>query len=858
MITINARMSSVSSQAGLWVFGLLLSNALLAEEKYNSSFVQGDEAAELLNLLASGNDILPGTYNFDIFLNSQRVDQRDLKFERRSSDSLVAPCLTIGDYRDYGVKLPESSNASGCFDLVGALDGVKLNVDAGMYRLDLDVPQIYLDPRPNGAISPKLYDYGVTAGYINYNFNATQSRYSDKSANSEANYYFSSVNSGFNFGSWRIRDNSTVDKQNQSDTRWQNIATWAETDIVPWRSRLLVGDGSTGSSIFDSVSFRGVQLSSSSEMLPESLRGYAPVIRGVAASNARVEIRQNGYTIYSTNVPPGPFALGDIYPSNLSGNLDVSVIEADGTKKNFVVPFSSVPNMLREGILDYQLTAGKYRDGFSNYKPLFMQMGVAQGMGRDVTPYGGLLVAENYRSGVIGVGKNMGLWGAVSLDASYSDTRLVSGESKQGESLRFLYSKSLNSLGTEFRLAGYRYSTAGYYDFSDAIAERDRWEDGLYRNDYIDENDGYEGIPDWTESRRRTYYTSTFNNKRQRLDLSINQRFGSRSSFYLNATNQSYWGESGSDRTIQIGLNSGYNNINYGVYAQDSRGRGHDDRSVNVSVSIPFGSTSSYLNSNSNISHSSQGGSTYSSGVSGTLLDDNRMNYGAQLGRSDLGGTNRSVNAGYQGTKGNIDASYSDSDNYRQTSLGLSGGVVAHGGGVTFSQPLSNTFVLVEADKAQGVRLENQTGVAVDSSGYAVMTSVTPYRHNRVALRTEDIKAGLDVPTPVRDVVPTHGAIVKVKFDTHSGQNLLIHSTFPNGTVPPIGASVFAADGRSRGVVGTNGETYVSGINEGDRLVVSWGANEHDSCSLHVPKVNVNSVIPQQGYQIISLVCQLP
>lgn len=59
---------------------------------------------------------------------------------------------------------------------------------------------------------------------------------------------------------------------------------------------------------------------------------------------------------------------------------------------------------------------------------------------------------------------------------------------------------------------------------------------------------------------------------------------------------------------------------------------------------------------------------------------------------------------------GNIDLGYSYNNNYQQTSLNVSGGVVAHSGGVTLSQPLQNTFVVVKAKGAQGVRLENQPG----------------------------------------------------------------------------------------------------------------------------------------------------
>lgn len=856
MVFITTRIGVAGRRAGFGFLCLFLCEVSVAQEGYNASFIRGDAAAEMVNLLASGDDIIPGTYLFDIYLNDQKIDQRMLTFSRREADSLVAPCLTMTDYRDYGVQLPASEEVAGCYNVVGAIGDVKMAVDAGIYRLDLSVPHVHLVARPQGSVSPKLYDQGITAGYLNYNLNGTQSRNTSGGASSKADYYFASVNSGLNLGSWRLRNDSTADRQPEAGTQWRNIATWAETDIVPWRSRLLIGQGSTGNAIFDSFAFSGVQLVSSSEMLPESLRGYAPVIRGVAASNARVEIRQNGYTVYSTQVPAGPFALNDVYPGSLSGDLQVTVIEADGAKKHFTVPFSAVPNMLREGITDYQLSLGRYRDGRSGYQPNFIQAGVTRGLSRDITPYGGVLMAENYRSGVIGLGKNLGALGAISLDLSLSSTDLATGDNKRGQSLRFLYSKSLNNLGTEFRLAGYRYSTAGYYDFADAVAERDRWDSGLYRHEYLDDTQDYRGVPEWTEARKRSYYSNTFNNKRQRLDLSVNQRVGESSSVYLNVSNQRYWGATGQDRTLQAGFNSVYKNISYGVFVQDTRSNmGYGERSVNLTLSVPLGSGSRYLNSTSSVNHTQRTGSTYNTGINGTLLDDSRLNYGAQVSHNVQTGASSSVSLGYQGSKGNVDFNHSYGRQYQQTSLGVSGGLVAHAGGVTLSQPLHDTLVLVEAKGAQGVGLDNQGGAAIDKSGFAVMTSATPYRQNRVALRTEDIGAGLEIPMPAREVVPTRGAIVRVKFDTHQGRNLLVHSQRADGSVPPIGATVFGRDGRSNGVVGTNGEIFISGVADGDRLLVKWGSEAGDACALWVPVSQGNAQQPVQGYDTVSLIC---
>lgn len=78
-------------------------------------------------------------------------------------------------------------------------------------------------------------------------------------------------------------------------------------------------------------------------MLPDSLRGYAPVVQGIAEGNAVVTIRQNGSIIHESNVAPGPFTIEDLYPTNFGGDLDVSVTEADGRVQRFSVNFSAVP-----------------------------------------------------------------------------------------------------------------------------------------------------------------------------------------------------------------------------------------------------------------------------------------------------------------------------------------------------------------------------------------------------------------------------------------------------------------------------------------------------------------------------------
>ncbi|MGS9668608.1 fimbria/pilus outer membrane usher protein, partial [Salmonella enterica subsp. enterica serovar Infantis] len=79
--------------------------------------------------------------------------------------------------------------------------------------------------------------------------------------------------------------------------------------------------------VFVSVPFRGLQLTYDDQMQPNSQRGYAPTIRGIARSNAQVIVRQNGYIAYQTAVSPGEFEINDMIPTCSNGDYDVTVKE---------------------------------------------------------------------------------------------------------------------------------------------------------------------------------------------------------------------------------------------------------------------------------------------------------------------------------------------------------------------------------------------------------------------------------------------------------------------------------------------------------------------------------------------------
>lgn len=833
----------------------------LAAPNFNLDFLRGDANHRDIAALSSPGAILPGTYPFAIYLNGNEVAREDIAFSI-SKTGQTEPCLPRNRVKQWGIRLEDltgaATDASDCLALATTIPDAIVSYNGNQQRLDLRIPQVHLLNLPRGYIPEALRDQGINALLVDYAFNGA---HNDHGNQRRDDYFFASINSTLNAGMWRFRHTATASRSNNDrGTRWATQGFRAETDFGSSHSRLTLGDTYTAYGIFDSVRFRGAQISNDDEMLPYSQRSYAPVVRGIAASNARVEIRQDGSLIYALNVAPGAFQIDDIVPNRLSGELEVSVVEADGSLQRYKQSFSAVETMLRPGLLHYELSAGELRNGYDRYQPRFVQATTARGLASNTTPYAGLLLSEKYSAVAVGAAQSLGKFGSASIDVIHARTQLAQGKVSNGQSYRFLYSKSLNAHGTEFRLVGHRYSTSGYYDFSDAAAERAQWRHGYYETSYDDQPEAADLAEPWAQPQQQLIRSQRFHNKRNRLEIALNQRISERYSLNASYNNQNYWGANERERELQLGLNGQIGSVNFGAYVRHSQGRySSADRSLGLTLSLPLDRLGKRRSSGSaSYSHSRNSGAGYQSGMNGSLLEGDRLGYGVNIGRSDAGNTG-SANLRYMGSKGIATLGGTLAESYSQINWGLRGGWVLHGDGLTFAQSLHRTNVLVHAQDGAGLGLENQSGVRLDHRGYGLVSGISAYRSNRVALRTDDLGADIDASKISRNVVPTRGALARVDFETRRGISLMIHPILIEDLLVPLGATVFGNDGLSRGIAGPKGEIFVSGVHPGERLSVRWGAKPDQRCEMRLDQTQpAPSSVASTGYRQINLPCLPP
>ncbi len=801
---------------------------------FDPSMISGEYSVASLSAFEHGADLPPGRYPVDIYVDGNRIGRRTLAFSLADTpdphdNSGLHACLTRDDLALTGIRVTafpalQQAKAGVCVLLERIIPESFMIFDTEAMRLNISIPQAALVHRPRGWVSPAYWDEGINAALLGWQVSGSHNDGEYGNSNSEYLY----LTSGLNLGPWRLRDNSTWSRSEnlyQSQNQWRHINTWVERTIIPWRSELLLGDGTTSDTVFDAFSFQGVRLATSDSMYPESVRSYAPVIRGVAASNARVSVIQNGNVIYRTYVAPGAFVIDDLNTVSSAGDLTVNVHEADGNLRVFTVPYSSIPVLQRQGHVRYALTTGRYRSASGDTEhPAFLQGVLQWGLPHDVTVYAGLLQASRYHSVAMGAGINLGAWGALSADVTQANSVLPDNSRHQGQSVRFLYSRSLLATGTTFQLAGYRYSTQGFHTLSETA---ERAMSGWGEEDVEVDAAGRRVRQDW-----HNYY-SLYNSRRQQVTVSVSQSLGTLGSAYVNGSHQTYWQSGASTDSLQVGLSSTFNSVNWSLSWGYSRVSGQPaaDRSFYLALSVPLGSsgpTPIYVNASAN--RDSDGNTTMQAGVSGTA-DGEQASWAVSQGYGRRDGDSGDANVNYSGTDGSLSAGYGYSRHYRQVRYGSSGGIILHGGGVTFGRLPGDTNLLVDAQGAANATVADTQGIHTDSRGYAIVPYANQYMKNDVALDVSTLDNHTDIDNPVVSAVPTKGAIIRARFRVHSGTHALL-TVLHNDKPLPFGTTV--SSGSGGGLVGDGGQVYLTGLSSHDTLKAEWGTGPDQQCRIRL------------------------
>ncbi|MDR9865141.1 fimbria/pilus outer membrane usher protein [Pseudomonas baetica] len=580
----------------------------VSDVTFNDLFLQRPDGERVdVSRFNKGNVAVAGTYRADLFVNTNWVSRTEITLRQVGDDPKnVQTCFDRELLQQMGVDIAKLSaesthlltdKSTSCTTIDMLVPLSVASFDNGEQRLDMSIPQASLSRQARGYVDPRYWDEGVPAALFSYNSNF----YRAVNQGTPSTRAYLGLTTGMNLGPWRFRHNGNYAYDSYGGARYQGVTTNLQRSINPLKSQLVIGDAFTEGTMFDSVGFRGMQIASDERMYPESQRGYAPTIRGIANSNALVQVKQNGNIIYSANVAAGPFEINDLYPTGYGGDLDVVVTEANGSVHTFKTPYASAVNSLRPGITHFSVTAGQYRNPLISSTPELFQATMQHGLSNLITGYGGVTSARGYLAGVVGTALTTEL-GAFALDVTQANTELPEVGTRNGQSVKASYSKLINPTNTNIAVAAYRYSSSGYLGLQDAMQLR------------YSQSHGENAL--WSDGRiRRGQFQVT-------LNQSLPQGWGA---FYLSGSTVNYWNRSGTDTQFQAGYNNTFKRINYGVSAsrQFDVSQNSSDNRLMLNLSFPFDFGSHMMYSSTSLTRDSRGSTVAQQSLTGSLGVDN-------------------------------------------------------------------------------------------------------------------------------------------------------------------------------------------------------------------------------------------
>ncbi|WP_089581466.1 F4 (K88) fimbrial usher FaeD [Escherichia coli] len=761
----------------LAISAVFASVATVAGEKLDMSFIQGGAGVNPEVWAALNGNYVPGRYLVDLSLNGKESGKQILDVTPQDSKEL---CLSEAWLTKAGVYVSADYFREGydatrqCYVLTKA-PSVKVDFDVSTQSLTLSIPQKGLVKMPENVD----WDYGTSAFRVNYNANANTGR-----NNTSA---FGSADLKANIGHWVVSSSATASTGDSGGNSATINMFTASRAIRLLSADLLVGKTSTGDSMLGSTGTYGVSLSRNNSMKPGNL-GYTPVFSGIANGPSRVTLTQNGRLLYSEMVPAGPFSITDV-PLYTSGDVTMKVTGEDGREQTQVFPLAVMNGQLSPGEHEFNLAAGLPDDDSDMDGAVFA---ASYGYGlENLTLRTGLVFNQDWKGASAGMVVGLGWLGAVSVDGAYASAKYRDG-SHSGNKVQLAWSKQLETTNTGLRLSWSRRSEE-YEDMSSFNPSEV----------YSQVNQGRRVKDEWSAG--------------------ISQPVGKLFSLSLSGWQRSYYPasaisahrqqkDSGKERGVTGTLSTQIEGVGVNLSWTGSRNaEGENNWSASASVSVPFMLLDRRYSSSTSVSTSKDGGTGFSTGLSGSLND--RFSYGFGGGRDSDGGASSYLNASYSGDRAYLSGALNQS-----SSGGTSGSVSASGSvlavpaakDIMFSRTTGDTVAVVNVKDTPGVKVTSGDG-QTNSDGNLVVP-LNSYDWNTVTIDAGTLPLSTELTNTSQKVVPTDRAVVWMPFDALKVKRYLLQVKQRDGEFVPGGTWARDSKNTPLGFVANNGVLMINTV----------------------------------------------
>ncbi|ESN15910.1 hypothetical protein L370_01974 [Enterobacter sp. MGH 24] len=682
---------------------------------------------------------LPGSHTVAIKINGQEKGTLAVRFNENGQLCVDDDFLSATGLMPVNIGKNEP-----CHDLRTNYPSAVVNPMPNSESLELFVPAQALD---NGFLTPQNFMKGGTAGLFNYNLFSSRN---DVSGGDNSTYSQANLEAGLNIAEWTLRSRYMLtddDGQYHSDS----LYTYAEHVFQAQKVRVQVGQINVSSSLFSGPAIDGVQFIPE-QKLQQDIPGVT--INGIAHTHqARVEVRQAGQLIYTAPVNAGPFTLDNVPVVRSNADLDVSVVETDGSTTHFTLPASSF-NLHTLRPVGLTVSVGRVRELTTDYdKPYVTNVTNGWRLNRDWSTTVSGVLAEDYQAA-----GGMLQWlpaEGMMVSGSLLGSRESFGDAQQGAKSELTTSMGLPG-DVGFDLSAAKYSS-GYRELTESLDD-----------DFHGYQSSYSGNLNWRNDLLGTFSVG----------------------YYAYEAANGY--DDSRSMIVSWGKSFNYFNINanwqHAVNQQDDDNSYSNDDLFYVNISIPLGTqrVGAYMRN--------QGNKTaYGLQNNGSLGQDTSYYISADRdNETNENSFNGSLNTNLHYTQLSLGAG-SSGDNQHNYNATLSGGIAAHEHGLTFTPyNVRDTFAIARLSEPEsGIEISTPQGrVWTDYWGQAVVPGLTEWRKSRIEVNANTLPKSMDLANGIKNVAVAHAAFKELEFKVLNTRRVMLEVKQADGSWLPKGTSI--------------------------------------------------------------------
>lgn len=614
--------------------------------------------------------------------------------------------------------------------------------------------------------------------FMNYNISGTETKNSNSSIGGILGFV------GFNKTGSVTHEQSLLNESSSNKSIRGN--TFFKKDFPDAMESFVVGDTLTSDGDWSRPArYLGVRWSRDFLTQPGYVTYPSPSLKGSAALPSVVDVYINNQKQFQQTLTPGPFDYRNVPLTTGAGEVNLVVKDLLGRETVITKSFYTQNSMLKEGLSDFSLESGLFRNNYgtlsNDYSSPFVAGTYRQGLTDDITAQSRLEAgAERQAIGadvtsVIGTLGSIHLATAVSKD-SERDTGTLYNVGLERRTPKYLVGAQYKSYSKDYTPFAYSSLETRPKNIFNATATVPIYKDVATSLSYVEQT---------------SYDTTAFRNVSLTTGITLPLQISMSVIANKSLSTDKAW-FAGLNFNIPLGKD-------YSSYLNSNRQNNGDIiNTVNLTKNIPAGEGIGWgLNLSDDVTQQTR---------ANIIVNTGSAQFSSEINQ---GQNNNAIRLGANGSLG-----YAEGLRFATRNIG------------------DDSIAIVKVGDLKGIPIYNQNQIMTHTNDQGLaFVKIRPYEKAKISIDPNTLPLDVDLNETKREPVAYAKSSVLVDFSIVRLKHVLITILKADGSFVPSGAKVVVKGQEEVFYVGRRGEVYISNLEDVSHLTITW--KEH-SCEFNV------------------------